>query len=65
MAPEDDHRHCKVCGRVCAPGQEWCSKACARVLDDRARTRRNYTLMLYGAIALTAIVLLSPYLARV
>ena len=59
MPPEDDHRHCKVCGRVCGPGTVTCSRACERTMEDRARSRKNYTLLLYGAIALLLIVFLS------
>jgi predicted nucleic acid-binding Zn ribbon protein len=59
VPPEDDHRHCKICGRVCGPGAETCSKACERTREDRARARRNYTLLLYGSIALLAIVFLT------
>ncbi len=61
MPLEGDHRHCRVCGKVCAPGAETCSKACAQTREDRARSRRNYQLLLYGAIALLAVV----FLARV
>jgi predicted nucleic acid-binding Zn ribbon protein len=59
MPIEGDHRHCKVCGKVCAPGNETCSRACADARDDRARSRRTYTLLLYGAIALLVVVFLS------
>jgi len=61
VPPEDDHRHCKVCGRVCALGSETCGRACAQVRENQARTRRNYTLLLYGAIALLLIVFLARF----
>lgn len=47
---EDDHRHCKVCGKVCARGVETCSDACAERRRANAQTRRTYTAILYGAI---------------
>jgi predicted nucleic acid-binding Zn ribbon protein len=59
---EGDHRHCKVCGRVCDPGDETCSKACRRKREDMIRTRRTYTYLMYGAIALVAVVFLSRFL---
>ncbi len=61
MAAEGDHRHCKVCGRVCATGSQTCGKACAQVRENQARTRRNYTLLLYGSIALLLIVFLAHF----
>lgn len=62
MKPSDDHRHCKICGRVCDPAEETCSKACAQKRLERLQTRRMYTYLMYGAIALLAIVLLTHYL---
>ncbi len=59
MPPESDHRHCKVCGKVTAVGDEACSRSCREELRRREITRRNYTLLLYGAIALLAIVFAS------
>ncbi|MGP8077636.1 MAG: DUF2116 family Zn-ribbon domain-containing protein [Thermoplasmata archaeon] len=55
----DDHRHCKICGRVCTPTEETCSAACAEERDRRSRTRRTYTYLLYGTIALILVVYLS------
>lgn len=62
MVNEPDHRHCKVCGRACGPEDLTCSPECA---DKRRRTelsRRNLTYLLYGSIALLAILLFSHYL---
>ncbi len=53
----DDHRHCKVCGKVCAPGEETCSKACRERRERALQSRRNYTYLLYGMIVFLAIVL--------
>ncbi len=53
----DDHRHCKVCGKVCAPGEETCSKACRERRERSLQSRRNYTYLLYGMIVFLAIVL--------
>jgi predicted nucleic acid-binding Zn ribbon protein len=54
-----DHRHCKVCGRTCDPEKTTCSKACAQQLEERLRTKRMYTYILYASIALLAIVFVS------
>ena len=51
MVEAADHRHCKVCGKVCDPGSETCSKACARDRQRRAESRRNYTYLMYAMIA--------------
>lgn len=61
MAIEGDHRHCKVCGRICTPGEETCSKACRQKRLEQAQTRRLYTYLMYGAIALLAVVLLARF----
>jgi len=49
---EADHRHCKVCGRVCSPGDETCSKACREKRAAQLASRRNYSYLLYLAIAI-------------
>ncbi len=62
MTTSNDHRHCKVCGRVCAPDDETCSAACSEKRMQMLQTRRMYTYLMYGAIALLAVVLLARYL---
>jgi len=57
----DDHRHCKICGKVCAPGEETCSKACRAKREQAVATRRNLTYLIYGVIALLAIILVASY----
>jgi predicted nucleic acid-binding Zn ribbon protein len=52
---EGDHRHCKVCGRVCAVGEETCSRACREKREAQIASRRNYTYLLYVAIAILLI----------
>ena len=59
---EDDHRHCKVCGRVCAADSETCSPACAEKRFRQLQARRNYMYLLYGTAALLFIVFVSHYL---
>jgi predicted nucleic acid-binding Zn ribbon protein len=53
---EDDHRHCKSCGKVCEPDDEVCSPACRTKRENSLRTRRVYTYLLY---ALMVILLLA------
>jgi len=55
---EGDHRHCKVCGRVCTVGEETCSRACRDKRAAQVASRRNYTLLLYAAIAILVIAFL-------
>jgi len=60
--PEDDHRHCKVCGRVCAVDSETCSPACREKRARQLQQRRNYMYLLYGTAVLLLIVLVSKFL---
>ena len=61
MSASVDHRHCKVCGKVCAPGEETCSKACRTKREQQAQSRRNYTYLLYAFIFLLLILLAASY----
>jgi predicted nucleic acid-binding Zn ribbon protein len=56
---EGDHRHCKVCGRVCAVGEDTCSRACREKRAAQLASRRNYTYLLYVAIAILLIAFLA------
>ena len=62
MVAADEHRHCKVCGKVCDPAAETCSKACTRERERRAETRRNYTYFFYAMIAFLALILAASFL---
>jgi predicted nucleic acid-binding Zn ribbon protein len=53
---EDDHRHCKVCGRVIVKGDKVCSPACRETMEANARTRQNTMYMLYGGMAFIALL---------
>lgn len=57
MPAEEDHRHCKVCGRVCAADEETCSRACRERRERLLETRRNYSYLLYGLIAFLVLLL--------
>jgi predicted nucleic acid-binding Zn ribbon protein len=57
----DDHRHCKVCGKVCDPGEETCSKACRTKREQLQSTRRMYTYLMYAVILILAIAFLASY----
>jgi predicted nucleic acid-binding Zn ribbon protein len=46
---------------VCAPGDDTCSKACRQEREARMRTRRNYSLLLYIAVAVLLIAFLSAF----
>jgi predicted nucleic acid-binding Zn ribbon protein len=56
---EDDHRHCRSCGKVTAPGQDTCSDSCRQKREGALQSRRNFTYLLYGLMIL--IVILSIY----
>jgi predicted nucleic acid-binding Zn ribbon protein len=58
---EEDHRHCKVCGKVCAVGEETCSKACRTKRAAQLQKRQTYTYLIYAMIALIAIVFLLSF----
>jgi predicted nucleic acid-binding Zn ribbon protein len=53
----EDHRHCKVCGKVVGPGIEFCSKGCRRQREELLQNRRNLTYLLYGSIAIVVLFL--------
>ncbi len=57
----DDHRHCKVCGKVCDPGEETCSKACRARRAAALQSRRNLTYLIYAIMAFLVIVLVIAY----
>jgi predicted nucleic acid-binding Zn ribbon protein len=57
----DDHRHCKVCGKVCTPGEETCSKACRTKREQTLQTRKMYTYLMYGVVALLLILLVATH----
>lgn len=52
---EGDHRHCKVCGRVCAVGQETDSEECAATLARRQQSRQNYVWLMYVLILIVVV----------
>jgi predicted nucleic acid-binding Zn ribbon protein len=54
---EEDHRHCKICGKVVGPEAEYCSKACRRKREEAQRGRQNLTYLMYAAIMVLAIIL--------
>lgn len=58
----EDHRHCKVCGRVCDRTEQTCSAACATQRAQTLRTRRLYTYVLYGLTLIVLVVFVLPYL---
>ncbi|HLM70274.1 MAG TPA: DUF2116 family Zn-ribbon domain-containing protein [Thermoplasmata archaeon] len=61
MPAEGDHRHCKVCGKVCSVGEETCSKVCRERRAAQVASRRNYQYLLYAAVAILLIVFLTSF----
>ncbi|MGD0587987.1 MAG: DUF2116 family Zn-ribbon domain-containing protein [Thermoplasmata archaeon] len=64
MTAEGDHRHCKVCGKVCAVGEDTCSRTCREKRAAQLASRRNYQYLLYAAIAILLIVFLASALGH-
>ena len=53
---EGDHRHCKECGKVCAPDREFCSARCRERREEKLRNRRQLSYLFYAAIAVFAVL---------
>ena len=62
MRVEDDHRHCKVCGKQIGPDEEFCGKAHRQQREESQRSRRNLTYLVYASIAIVVIVFLSGFI---
>ncbi|HZY92338.1 MAG TPA: DUF2116 family Zn-ribbon domain-containing protein [Thermoplasmata archaeon] len=58
---EEDHRHCRVCGKVTAPGNETCSRTCREAREDQVRTRQNSIRLMYVLIAVVLIGFVLSY----
>lgn len=61
MVDTIDHSHCRVCGKVCDPGEETCSKACAKERQRRVESRRNYAYIMYALIAFIVLLFVVSY----
>lgn len=62
MALGQDHRHCKICGRVCPVGADTCSAQCATTRDERLRSLWFWTGIMYAMIVFLAAVLVISYI---
>ena len=58
----EDHRHCKVCGRVTSVDADTCSSACASERERRLSSARNFRYLLYGMIAFLVLLFATSYL---
>ncbi len=61
MRDLEDHRHCKVCGKPTAPGNDTCSNACAAVREERQRSRQNYRWLVYAGMAFLLLLLVLEF----
>ncbi|HUI38868.1 MAG TPA: DUF2116 family Zn-ribbon domain-containing protein [Thermoplasmata archaeon] len=64
MPDPADHRHCRVCGKVCDPDSETCSRRCREDLARRQQSKRGYTYLMYALIAIVAAVLILSQIGR-
>lgn len=55
---EGDHRHCKVCGKVCDVGEETDTAQCAATLAQRQQSRRNSVRLMYVLIFVVVVAFL-------
>lgn len=62
MSAADDHRHCRVCGKVTAPGNETCSRTCREKRETQQRSRQNSIYLMYVLIAVVVVTFLLSYL---
>ncbi|MCI4345493.1 MAG: DUF2116 family Zn-ribbon domain-containing protein [Thermoplasmata archaeon] len=59
---DDEHRHCKVCGKVCDVDEEVCSTSCATKREERRQSSRNLKWMLYGGMAVILLLFVASFL---
>ena len=45
-----DHKHCTVCGKPIASGEQFCSPECERTALKQKRAQRTTTWMLFGVV---------------
>ena len=59
-----EHRHCRVCRKVCDADSETCSRACEQERARRLASRRNYIYLLYafGAVVVLLFLLSAVHL---
>lgn len=62
---DDDHRHCKVCGRVVGAKAEFCSDACRQKREAQLASRRQFTYLLYALMAFVLLVFFAAYVFKV
>jgi predicted nucleic acid-binding Zn ribbon protein len=58
VTDDQDHRHCKVCGKVVEPEVEFCSKTCRRKREEQNQNRKNLTYLIYASIAFVILITL-------
>jgi predicted nucleic acid-binding Zn ribbon protein len=57
----EDHRHCKVCGKVVPPGEEVCSKVCRRKREENLQSRKNLMYLIYFGIFIVIVFTVLNY----
>lgn len=61
MSPEVvvQHQHCFICNKAMPFDEDtkWCSEACKKKFQEQGKKRRQMMYFLYGAMALTLLLL--------
>ena len=57
-----EHAHCRICRKVCPPGEDTCSPACQRERTRRLQARRNYLYLLYATGAIIVVLFVTSAL---
>jgi predicted nucleic acid-binding Zn ribbon protein len=61
MRGTEEHRHCKVCGRVTDPSEETCSAKCTEELGRRRSSRQSSMNLMYLLIAVVVVLFLLSF----
>lgn len=51
-----NHGHCFICGRVVSFGDKTCSEKCQAEYEGGQKKRKQYMLMLYGAMGFAVLL---------
>ncbi|MCI4334961.1 MAG: DUF2116 family Zn-ribbon domain-containing protein [Thermoplasmata archaeon] len=58
---EAEHRHCKVCGKVCGLDEETCSDRCKTKRETMIKSRKNLTNLLMVMMAVLVVIFAASF----